>query len=142
MARALRHAARSRSIQRDALNLNDNDLNLGNDTRTIATTNGGTGSTRVDAPIFGVFGAPTSGYTVSAPIGTATNNSGNLRIRDFDYVFEGAIGDSTKALSSVRIDNARATFKGDIAANTVDADRPATPLTRRAPPPRPIAIWC
>ena len=113
------------NIYTNALNLNDNDLKLGNDRRLIVTiTDGVADFTRVYAPI---FGARTSAlYTVSAPITTATNNSGNLRIQDFDYVFESAIGTPASQLSSVNIDNARATFKGDIAARTVNVFNGAT----------------
>ena len=114
------------NIYTKALNLNDNDLKLGNDRRFIITTapGGGFDITRVYAPI---FGARTSAlYTVSAPITTATNNNGNLRIHDFDYVFESDIGAPTSQLGSVNIDNARATFKGDIAARSVNVFNGAT----------------
>ena len=123
------------NIYTNALNLNDNDLKLGNDRRIIATiTDGVAEITRVYAPI---FGARTSAvYTVSAPITTATDNSGNLRIQDFDYVFEsaiGTIGTGASQLSSVNIDNARATFKGDIAARFVSVFNGATLAVDKSP---------
>ena len=120
------------NIYTNALNLNDNDLKLGNDRRIIVTiTDGVADITRVYAPI---FGARTSAlYTVSAPITTATDNSGNLRIQDFDYVFESDIGASTSQLSSVNIDNARATFKGDIAARSVSVFNGATLAVDKSP---------
>ena len=120
------------NIYTNALNLNDNDLKLGNDRRIIVTiTDGVADFTRVYAPI---FGARTSAvYTVSAPITTATDNSGNLRIHDFDYVFESDIGASTSQLSSVNIDNARATFKGDIAARSVSVFNGATLAVDKSP---------
>ena len=120
------------NIYTNALNLNDNDLKLGNDRRTIVTiTDGVADFTRVYAPI---FGARTSAvYTVSAPITTATNNNGNLRIHDFDYVFESDIGTGASQLSSVNIDNARATFKGDIAARTVNVFNGATLAVDKSP---------
>ena len=58
---------------------------------------------------------------VSAPITTTTSGtaSGELRIRDFDFTFQSAIGATGGKLSTVRIDNAKATFGAGIFATSV-----------------------
>ena len=112
----------------DAIALNNNTLVLGNDTNT---------ATGAAIPIFGA--PPTGTQTakiVSAPITTTSDFGGVLRIRDFDYSFQGMIGEldrslgapfsSRKRLNTVRIDNATATFGANINANTVMVKPKAT----------------
>ena len=87
---------------------------LGNDTGT-------SGAIRVFSETAGSLPA----QIVSAPIATRTDGRGVLRIRDFDYTFQGVIGQpattapTARKLSTVRIDNARTTFGANINANAV-----------------------
>ena len=104
----------------DPIALNGNTLVLGNDT----------GTTRVFGNRTSTSTSTSTSYTVSAPIATTSDGSGILRIRDFDYTFQGAIGPpngaTARKLNTVRIENARATFGADINATTVNVESTGT----------------
>ena len=92
----------------NSINLNGNILNLGNDRdagRTIT-----------------IFRDATPGnYIVSTTINN-TGGAGELRVRDYNYTFQGDIGGSTTALTSVSVNNAKASFGGNVYAGAVSFD--------------------
>ena len=103
------------NIHANVIALNGNTLVLGND---------------ADTKVFGEPGK-TRAYAVDAPITTNMNNTGNLRVRDFNLTFRRAIGKPARNLNAVSIDNATATFGGDIHANTVAVNANASLAVNR-----------